>query len=306
MIKVVDLAKTFGVIKAVDEVSLQVRERDIFGLVGPDGAGKTTLMRMICGLMRPDRGQLFLNGVSLEHLEKARANLGYMPQRFSLYGDLTVMENINFFGSMYNVDKKTIRRRADEILTITGLIDFKNRFADHLSGGMKQKLALTCALVNRPQLLVLDEPTYGVDPESRKEFWKILYGLNRDGITIMVSTPYMDEAELCKVVAFMDQGRIKALDSPAGLKRGFRYQVLELRAEVRDTTALLSLPGVLDASLYGNNLRVLAEDAAAARASIAAFLRERGLSDVPLKEIPPTMEEVFVALAGKEVAQWTT
>lgn len=306
MIKTVNLAKAFGVIKAVDHVTLQVQERDIFGLVGPDGAGKTTLMRMICGLIRPDQGQLFLRGLSLEHLEQARSNLGYMPQRFSLYGDLTVMENIYFFGSMYKVDKGTIRQRADEILEVTGLINFKNRFADNLSGGMKQKLALTCALVNRPGLLVLDEPTYGVDPESRKEFWKILYALNRKGMTIMVSTPYMDEAELCKMVAFMDQGKIKALDSPSGLKRNFKHKVLELRAKVGETKEMSQLPGVLDASLYGNNLHVLTDNAELARESIGRFLIERGFEEVELREIPPTMEEVFVSLAEKEVAQWST
>lgn len=306
MIKTVNLAKAFGVIKAVDHVTLQVQERDIFGLVGPDGAGKTTLMRMICGLIRPDQGQLFLRGLSLEHLEQARSNLGYMPQRFSLYGDLTVMENIYFFGSMYKVDKGTIRQRADEILEVTGLINFKNRFADNLSGGMKQKLALTCALVNRPGLLVLDEPTYGVDPESRKEFWKILYALNRKGMTIMVSTPYMDEAELCKMVAFMDQGKIKALDSPSGLKRNFKHKVLELRTKVRETEEMSQLPGVLDASLYGNNLHILTDNAEAARESIGRFLRDRDIEEVEIREIPPTMEEVFVSLAEKEVAQWST
>lgn len=305
MIKTANLTKDFGTIKAVDNVNLHVREQDIFGLVGPDGAGKTTLMRMLCGLIRPDRGQLFIRGLSLEHLERARSNLGYMPQRFSLYGDLTVMENINFFGSMYKVDKETILRRADEILAITGLINFKNRFADNLSGGMKQKLALTCALVNRPGLLVLDEPTYGVDPESRKEFWKILYALNRKGMTIMVSTPYMDEAELCKIVAFMDQGKIKAMDSPAGLKGSFKHKVLELRAEVGEAE-IMQLPGVLDASLYGNNLHVLTDDDAAARESIGSLLSNRGFVDVQLREIPPSMEEVFVALAEKEVAQWIT
>lgn len=305
MIKAAKLAKSFGLIKAVDNVSLHVQEQDIFGLVGPDGAGKTTLMRMLCGLISPDQGQLFIRGVSLKNLEQAKSNLGYMPQRFSLYGDLTVMENIYFFGSMYKVDKATILMRADEILTITGLINFKNRFADNLSGGMKQKLALTCALVNRPGLLVLDEPTYGVDPESRKEFWKILYALNRKGMTIMVSTPYMDEAELCKLVAFMDQGKIKAIDSPAGLKKSFKYKVLELRANVKEAE-IMQLPGVLDASLYGNNLHVLTDDADEARESIGCFLSNRGFVNIQLNEIPPSMEEVFVALAEKEVAQWIT
>jgi len=300
MVKVTGLTKSFNSVRAVDGVSLHVQKQDIFGLVGPDGAGKTTLMRMVCGLIVPDAGEVRLMGEVPGKLERARQNLGYMPQRFSLYGDLTVMENINFFGSMYGLDRKTISRRADEILELTGLIDFKSRFADNLSGVMKQKLALTCSLVTRPALLGLDEPTYGVDPESRKEFWKILYRLNREGMTILVSTPYMDEAELCGMVAFIDHGRITALNPPTRLKKDFRYRVLEVRAGVRDPELFRGVAEVLDYSYYGEKYRVVVDDAEAGRRVLERYLADRKAGALSIRVVPPTMEEVFVSLAGKE------
>ena len=301
MIKAAKITKYFGAIRAVNEVSMHVKKQDIFGLVGPDGAGKTTLMRMVCGLVVPDAGEVSLMGEAPGKLERARENLGYMPQRFSLYGDLTVMENITFFGSMYGLDRKTISRRADEILELTGLINFKSRFADNLSGGMKQKLALTCSLVTRPALLVLDEPTYGVDPEFRKEFWRILYRLNREGMTILVSTPYMDEAELCGVVAFMDRGRITAVDSPAGLKKSFRRHVLEVRVDTRDPEMFRDLAETLDYSFYGDRYRVVVDDVAAGRQAVERRLTGKNAPGANIREIPPSMEEVFISLAEKEV-----
>lgn len=301
MIVIEELRKTFGNTVAVDGVSLHVKEKQIFGLVGPDGAGKTTLMRMVCGLILPDAGRVSLMGEMPGKLEQARENLGYMPQRFSLYGDLTVMENINFFGSMYGLDRGTIARRADEILELTGLIKFKGRFADNLSGGMKQKLALTCSLVTRPALLVLDEPTYGVDPESRKEFWKILYRLNREGMTILVSTPYMDEAELCGMVAFLDRGRVTAVDSPARLKENYRHRVLEVRVTARDPEMFRDLDGILDYSFYGDKYRVVVDDPEAGRETVRQRLAEKGATPTGIGEVPPSMEDVFISLAGKEV-----
>ncbi len=301
MISASGLTKAFGSNVAVDGVDLHVPEQDIFGLVGPDGAGKTTLIRMICGLIAPDRGEVSLLGLAPSQVEKARGKMGYMPQRFSLYGDLTVMENIYFFGAMYGLAKKTIRQRAEEILALTGLLDFKDRLADNLSGGMKQKLALTCSLVTRPALLVLDEPTYGVDPQSRKEFWRLLYRLNREGITIVVSTPYMDEAELCKTVGFMNRGRLVTSASPAGLKRDFPYRILEVRAAAGDPGMFRGLAGVLDAAFYGDKHRLIASDLRAARQAVAGRLAAWGVRDAAVREVPPSMEDIFVALAEKEV-----
>lgn len=301
MIDVQGLDKSFGHTHVVRDVSLRVRAGEIFGLVGPDGAGKTTLLRMICGLIVPDSGQVRLMGKSPDRLEEARENLGYMPQRFSLYGDLTVKENIDFFGSMYKLKKEVIRQRADEILGLTNLLEFQDRLADNLSGGMKQKLALTCALVTRPALLVLDEPTYGVDPESRKEFWKILYALNKEGKTILVSTPYMDEAELCMRVAFLDRGRIASVDSPARMKDNFAYSVLELKTANSGTEMLKGIEGVIDAYFYGDRYHLVVDRTPGNQGKTEQKLAQSGIDVISLQETTPSMEDVFVSLAEKEV-----
>lgn len=290
MIETEELTKVFGALTAVNGVALKIQRREILGLVGPDGAGKTTLMRMLCGIITPTRGKI----------TRAFDTFGYMPQKFSLYGDLTVMENINFFGSLYGLDKGTIHQRADEILQLTNLISFKSRFADNLSGGMKQKLSLTCALLARPTMLILDEPTFGVDPESRKEFWKILYHLNKQGMTILVSTPYMDEAELCQKVAFMDSGSIVSVDTPGNLKKSFRYRILELKAEAGELDFINLLPEVIEAGFYGDKYHVVVAEVERAKAAISNLLREKEIKLIQIKEIPPTMEDIFVSLTEKE------
>ncbi|NLI14379.1 ABC transporter ATP-binding protein [Pelotomaculum propionicicum] len=298
MIEMEALTKVFGGITAVSEVSLRVEQGDIFGLVGPDGAGKTTLLRMVCGLINPTSGRVTLFG---GRQKKDAGNFGYMPQRFSLCGDLTVMENINFFGSLYKLDRKTVRERADEILELTKLSQFKSRFAEDLSGGMKQKLALTCALVIRPGMLILDEPTFGVDPEFRKEFWKILYMLNRDGMTIFVSTPYMDEADLCKKVALLDRGKIVAVGTPDQLKKQIKNKIIEIKADVKDLDFLGELPEVDDASFYGDRYHVSVPVVEPAKISISRLLSEKGIAISFMEEITPSMEDVFVSLTEKEV-----
>lgn len=301
MIVTNNISKSFGKLPAVVSVDLHVQAGAIFGLVGPDGAGKTTLLRIICGLITPDEGEVSLAGYPSGKMEQAKESLGYMPQRFSLYGDLTIMENINFFAAMYKLDKHTVMERANEILSLSNLSDFKQRFADDLSGGMKQKLALTCALITRPKLLVLDEPTYGVDPESRQEFWKILYRLNQEGMTVLVSTAYMDEAELCNQVAFINEGRIKANDSPAGLRKSFGHRILEVRAVVRDPDMLNDLHQVLDVSFFGYKYQVVVDDVLVATEAITKHLREKNITLVSINEVSPSMEDVFVLLAEKEV-----
>jgi len=304
MIRVTKLVKTFGKIRAVGQASFEVRAGEIFGLVGPDGAGKTTLLRTICNLLTPDEGDIKVMGLTAREREKKKNlgenNFGYMPQRFSLYGDLTVMENLIFFGSMYCLPKDIIEQRSAEILELTNLIQFKNRFADHLSGGMKQKLALTCALVTRPKLLILDEPTYGVDPESRKEFWKILYKLNADGMTILVSTPYMDEAELCTRVAFLNEGKVTALDTPVGLRTNFPYQVWKVRSEARDPALFFDEADIYDSSLYGDKYRLIMNQDRDGEKLIKNKLAAKGITLNDLQKVSPSMEDVFVMMAGGE------
>lgn len=300
MIRVEGLTKAYGDKVAVADVSLEVQKGEILGLVGPDGAGKTTLLRMVCGLLTPDGGEVFLKGKNLREVERGREDLGYMPQRFSLYEDLTVMENILFFGSLYGLPRRTILARAEEILSLTAMLEFKARLAAHLSGGMRQKLALTCALITRPAILVLDEPTYGVDPESRKEFWKILYYLNKEGMTLLISTPYMDEAELCHRVAFINEGRLAVTGMPQELKASFPYHLLEVRAAGIEPDFFREIAGIEDVSYYGDRFRLMAQDPDACRREIAARLSlPEQEAELAIWEVPPGMEDVFVWLAER-------
>jgi ABC-2 type transport system ATP-binding protein len=304
MVDVIGVTKTFGDKIALDQVSLKVEKQTIFGLIGPDGAGKTTLFRTICGLLPADRGQVLLQGTGLDQL--APGQLGYMPQRFSLYRDLSIMENLYFWGSLYGLTRDLILERAENILDVTGLSPFKTRLADQLSGGMKQKLALSCALLTRPSILILDEPTYGVDPNSRKEFWKILYQLNHEGMTILLSTPYMDEAELCHQLAFINQGRIVAADTPEHLKARLAHQVLEVRSEIKDPYFFDRLPGVLFSSFFGYKYRLIVTDIGTTSKNIEQHLKSSSGGKVLLEEADPSMEDLFVFLtetAGGQGAQ---
>ncbi|NLB88474.1 MAG: ABC transporter ATP-binding protein [Syntrophomonadaceae bacterium] len=297
MITLTKVTKTFGPITAVKEVSLHIEKQEIFGIVGPDGAGKTTLLRMICGLIDPDTGNVQLLGKPINKLEEMRNLFGYMPQKFSLYGDLTVMENINFFGSLYGLDYKTIKNRAEEILSVTRLLPFHNRMADKLSGGMKQKLALCIALITRPSLLILDEPTFGVDPESRREFWKILYTLNNEGMTILVTTPYMDEAELCTKVGFLNAGVLKTVDSPLKLKQEFPYKVIEVHTTVRDISIFDNITGIIDIAFFGYKYRLITDTSI----NVMEKLQKNPPSNITLiEEVDPTMEDLFIMAAEQE------
>jgi len=234
VIRCLGLTRRFGALAAVDHLDLSVARGEIFALVGPDGAGKTTLIRMLCGALTPTEGTAVVVGADVARdPEAVKARIGYMPQRFSLYGDLSVMENLQLYGDIYGVGRTAFREQAARLLTDFRLDAFTGRPAQQLSGGMKQKLALACTLIHAPDALFLDEPTTGVDPVSRRQFWRYLYSLNRDGITIFVSTPYMDEAERASRVGLMNRGRLIACNDPGALKASMQGEILEIIAEPR-------------------------------------------------------------------------
>ncbi len=293
------LAKNFGSVRAVDGVDLAVGHGEIFGLLGPDGAGKTTLIRMLCGIMDPSGGRAQVAGFDVvRQVELVKRRIGYMSQRFSLYGDLTVAENIRFFASLYRVPRGERLIREKELLAASRMEPFRGRLAQDLSGGMRQKLALTCTLIHTPEILFLDEPTTGVDPVSRRDFWKILYDLLAGNVTIFVSTPYMDEAERCRRVALMDRGRILTVDTPEGLKGRMRGELLEVIAEPQAEAkrVLEGHPLTLGIQVFGDRLHVWVQDAAAAGTSFREALSARGVKVLSSRPLAPGLEDVFVSL----------
>jgi len=296
MITLEKVCKEYKGCPAVEQLSLQIQPGEIFGLVGPDGAGKTTTLRMITGVIGIDAGTITVLGT--QNIEKIKDHIGYIPQKFSLYGDLTVQENIQFIGSMYGADNAQIAIASEEILRFTNLFPFRDRLADQLSGGMKQKLALAAGLMHKPKIFFLDEPTTGVDPVSRREFWQMLYKLNKDGMTIVVSTPYMDEAELCSRVAFLHHGKMVSCDTPAKLRAAYPHQVLELTTTAKNIGSYLQDCPVLDSNPFGAKYHLIVNDAAVAAPAVTAALTKAKIPITSLRLIAPTLEDVFVELAG--------
>lgn len=301
-VRVVGLRKSYaGGVVAVEDVSFDVGRGEMFGLIGPDGAGKTTTLRTVLGLLAPDGGSVTTCG--LEPFRQRRtlsARIGYLPQRFSLYGDLSVDENIAFFARIHAV--AGWRPRRDELLDLLRMTPFRDRLADRLSGGMKQKLALACTLIHTPELLVLDEPTTGVDPVSRRDFWRILSRLLRSGLTILLTTPYLDEAERCARVALMDRGRILVADAPLSLRDGWNGSMLELLATPKDLARdmLARAPGVGDIQIFGERLHISLPSIASINAARAAqeFAERLTASGVVVESsrvVLPSLEDVFIA-----------
>ncbi len=296
-----NLVRGFGATAAVRDVSFSVGRGEIFGFAGPDGAGKTTVMRMLAGVLRPDSGGITVEGVDvIANPEGVKPLLSYMPQRFGLYEDLTVAENIFFYAELFSVPGKVRRARGRELLEAAGLGAFQKRLAGQLSGGMKQKLGLVCALIHTPSVLLLDEPTTGVDPVSRRDFWAILYNLRESGVTIVLSTAYMDEAERCSRLALMHEGRIHYCDTPARLKQAMPGMLLAVSAAdpraVRE--ALADAPGVLGLLLMGDRVNVRVDDADRRAPALRAVLAARGVGVTGISRIEPAIEDVFVALLG--------
>ncbi len=299
------LTRSFGDIHAVTDVSLTVLPGQIYGLVGPDGAGKTTTLRLICGAFKPDHGSVKICGLSLmDQAEQARERIGYLSQQFSLYEDLTVLENIRFLAEVRGMAENEWLPRSRENLAFVGLDAFENRLAGQLSGGMKQKLGLACALVNRPRLLLLDEPTTGVDPVTRQDFWQLVIRLSGEqGMAVLVCTPYMDEASRCSKVGFMRLGQIIQEGTPSQLRQLLAGRILELTGEPLSLlvkTARLDTD-VQDAQRFGEHLhlRVAEGTSADVKKRLARAIRSAGGNTWSFKEIPPLLEDVFIELAGE-------
>jgi ABC-2 type transport system ATP-binding protein len=293
------LGKHFGSIHAVDGLNLRVGSGEIFGLVGPDGAGKTTTMRLLCGAYEPTSGRAEVAGFDLSHhVAEARAATGYVPQRYSLYADLTPAENLEFFSEAYGMPRGKRVARAKELLDFVGLTAFANRRSEFLSGGMKQKLSLACALIHRPRVLLLDEPTGGVDPVARQEFWRLLYTLLAEGAAILISTPYMDEASRCHRVGLMNHGRLMAEGTPHEIVRPLVGHILELAAAPqRDARQIASaLPGVADVQVFGDRLHLRADDTASVMERLPRALTDAGITVTHLRRTEPTLEDVFTEL----------
>lgn len=298
MIKITNLTKKFGNIVAVNGVSLEVQSNEIFGLIGPDGAGKTTLIRLLCGLIDPTNGDATIDEKSIKkYPEEIRLSVGYMPQKFSLYRDLTVIENLNFYADIYLVSRKERTKTIERLLGFSNLFPFKNRLAENLSGGMKQKLGLCCSLIHRPKLLILDEPTNGVDPLSRREFWNILEELKRQEVTIFISTSYMDEAEKCDHVGLMHSGEIVYKGKPGDIIKEYKGRVLEIVAS--DSRAafkvLSSTNRVKGINMYGEAIHINLEEKAETKV-IKNILEENNIKVTAVKEIPPDIEDAFIYL----------
>jgi len=299
--------KKYGSVVAVRDLSLSVERGEMFGLIGPDGAGKTTTIRLMCGLIASDTGTVRVLGRDpvREH-RLVTQSLGYLSQRFSLYGDLSVDENIVFFADIHGLrlGDPRVRERRERLLELTQLTPFRDRLADRLSGGMKQKLALICTLIHEPAVIILDEPTTGVDPVSRREFWMLLSGLLAQGITILMATPYLDEAERCSRVALLHEGSLIALDTPASLRAELPGVVAEILVEDRERAIALlrKWPGVTDVQQFGERVHARLDDRSplADAGRMAAALKEAGLVVESVRRVPASLEDVFIARIEKE------
>ena len=302
-VEVHSIYKSFEDVKALKDISFSVEEGELYGFIGPDGAGKTTLFRILNTLLIPDEGTATVLGLDVvDDYKTIRPMLGYMPGRFSLYQDLSVQENLEFFASVFGT---TISENYELVAPIYSQLEpFKNRYAGKLSGGMKQKLALSCALIHKPKLLLLDEPTTGVDAVSRKEFWEMLVDLKKQGITIIVSTPYMDEAKLCDRVALIQEGSLMQIDTPLNIVKGYDRPILGIKS--RNTYKLLQALKLYEwthsAHPFGEFIHFTEKREKPDMIALEAFLLDNGIDDAVIKEVEPGIEDSFMALMRKEVA----
>lgn len=297
------LTRAFGPVLAVDHVDLVVPRGELFGLVGPDGAGKTTTLRMLAGILPPTEGDARVTGISVREAPEAlKVHTAYMSQRFGLYGDLTVRENLLFYADVFEVPKRERPARIERLLGFSNLTPFQDRLADQLSGGMKQKLGLACALIHVPEVILLDEPTNGVDPVSRRDFWRILYQMLGEGVTILMTTAYLDEAERCNRVGLMHRGRLLAVDTPAAVKRLLPGDLVEIYVDDtwRARGALGQLPVVRRVTLFGHRIHVALDDLARDLPAVTAALAAAGVGAREPRRITPSLEDVFIAMTEGE------
>ena len=294
------LTKKFGAFTAVDRLDLSIATGEVVGFIGPNGAGKSTTIRMLCGLLRPSAGRASVAGFDVaREPEAVREHIGYMSQKFSLYGDLTVRENLRFFGGLYRVPRRDIDARTQVAVAMAGLEGREDALVRTLAGGWKQRLALGCAILHRPPVLFLDEPTSGVEPEARRRFWDLIHRLASEGVTILVSTHYMEEAEYCNRIALINAGRLVAVGSPSQLRRselGGALFELDCSALGAALAALRQAPGVIEAAIFGDKLHVLVHDSAA---DLQPFLARQGILAGPPRSIVPSLEDVFVQLVSR-------
>lgn len=294
------LTKQFGSFVAVDHINLDVRKGEVFGFLGPNGAGKSTTIRMLCGLLKPTAGSAVVAGYDVARApERVRQNLGYMSQKFSLYGDLTVMENIRLFAGLYSVPPSQLAERIEWVLKMADLKGQEHLITATLPGGWKQRLALGCAVLHRPPIVFLDEPTSGVDPIARRRFWELIHQMAGEGVTVFVTTHYMEEAEYCNRLALIFRGKIVALGTPSELKqKSIQGELLLVECDrLGDAIEILQgLPGVLDAAVFGNALHLVVNDARVAAVRISAALSGRGVAVGRIQKIQPSLEDVFVSL----------
>jgi ABC-2 type transport system ATP-binding protein len=306
VIETENLTRQFKNLAAVDGLDLAVRRGEIFGLVGPDGAGKTTTIRMLCAIMDPTAGSARVAGFdTVAEAEQIKRRIGYMAQHFNLYGDLSVTENLDFFADVFQVRGRERRERKERLLQFARLTEFHKRRAAHLSGGMQKKLALACTLIHQPEIIFLDEPTTGVDPVSRREFWDILTELHLQGITIFVSTPYMDEAERCSRVGLMYQGRIIVCDVPDRIKELVTGELLELRpSDLRLAEEVVSgLEGTLEVQTYGDLLHIFVDSIVERQDELVVALATANVEVISLRQTRPRMEEAFISLVRKQTEE---
>lgn len=296
VIECFELTKKFGNFVAVDRVSFSISKGEVFGFLGPNGAGKSTTIRMICGILKPTSGKVYVDGEDVwENPERIRKKIGYMSQKFSLYNDLTVEENINFYSGIYGISKERVKERKKWIIEMAGLEGMEKVKTSELSGAFKQRLAFGCALIHEPEIVFLDEPTSGVDPLSRRKFWEIIYSLSKSGLTFFVTTHFIDEAENCQKVAFINNGRITGIGSPQSLKEILKErEIYEIEcSQLLKAFTLLERKGWKNVSIFGKKLRIVSNEHGELE-KIIFFLKNEGIEIISSEKVLPSLEEVFI------------